>query len=73
MASTTQMNDEESETAAADAGVDLDALQARVEALRAELADADRRLRALVRQRPFVAVGVAVAAGFLIGRLLRRL
>ncbi|MDX2165780.1 MAG: hypothetical protein SF182_01905 [Deltaproteobacteria bacterium] len=51
---------------------DLDALQERLDALRDDLADADKRLRAFVRERPFVAVGAAVAAGFLFGRLLRR-
>jgi len=52
---------------------DLDALQARVDALRDEIAEADRRLRIFVRHRPFVALGAAVAAGFVIGRILRRL
>jgi ElaB/YqjD/DUF883 family membrane-anchored ribosome-binding protein len=55
-----------------DMSADLDALQARLDTLRDDFADADKRLRAFVRERPFVAVGVAVAAGFFIGRILRR-
>jgi len=38
-----------------------------------ELDDLDRRFREVVRDRPFLAVGIAVAAGFAISRLLRRL
>ncbi len=56
-----------------DASPDLDALQARLDALRDDFADADKRLRAFVRDKPLIAVGAAVAAGFLIGRILRRL
>lgn len=33
----------------------------------------DRRVRQLMRERPLLALGVAVAAGFAIGRVLRRL
>ena len=41
------------------------------EALGEMLADVDTQVRALVRERPLMAVLGAVAAGFLIGRLLR--
>ena len=33
----------------------------------------DRRLRELVRERPLLSVAAAVAAGFVLGRLLSRL
>jgi len=68
----TQSTEEEAVRPSAN-GVDLDALQAHADALRAELAEVDRRLRVLVREKPLIAVGIAVAAGFLLGRVLRRL
>jgi len=55
------------------ARAELDALQARLDALRAELHSADRRLRVAVRRHPAVALGVAVATGYLLGRALTRL
>lgn len=64
---------EEHDEATARSGPALDAVEEGIEALRAEVADADRRLRAFVRERPFVAIGLAVAAGFVVGRVLRRL
>jgi ElaB/YqjD/DUF883 family membrane-anchored ribosome-binding protein len=70
--SSTQQSEDEHENRSSN-GVDLDALQAHADALRAELADVDRRLRGLVREKPLVAVGLAMAAGFLLGRILRRL
>jgi ElaB/YqjD/DUF883 family membrane-anchored ribosome-binding protein len=66
-----RMNDQGS-AQSTDSSADLDALQARLDTLRDDFADADKRLRAFVRERPFVAVGVAVAAGFFIGRIMRR-
>lgn len=72
MATTTARINDQDGTQSRDSSADLDALQARIDALRDDFADADKRLRAFVRQRPFVAVGVAVAAGFVIGRILRR-
>jgi len=48
-------------------------LQERLDDLRRELALADRRLRVAVRERPLLAVGVAVAAGYLLGRVLKRI
>jgi ElaB/YqjD/DUF883 family membrane-anchored ribosome-binding protein len=38
----------------------------------AALQDLDRRLRPYVDAHPFVAVGIAAAAGFLLGRLVSR-
>ena len=40
--------------------------------LRSEFDRVDRELRAMVQERPVVALLSAVAAGYLIGRLLRR-
>ncbi|MGD9763136.1 MAG: hypothetical protein AB7V27_05455 [Candidatus Binatia bacterium] len=50
----------------------LHSLEPRLDALRSELADTDRRVRELVRERPFVALALAVGTGFLMGRILRR-
>ncbi len=44
-----------------------------LESAAASLEDLDRRLRPWVDAHPFVAVGIAAAAGFLIGRLVSRL
>ena len=40
--------------------------------LRSELERYDRELRAVVKERPVVALLSAVAAGYLLGRLFRR-
>ena len=42
-----------------------------IDNLRDDLTRADRRLRAVVRERPFAALGTAIAAGFLLGRAMR--
>jgi ElaB/YqjD/DUF883 family membrane-anchored ribosome-binding protein len=39
----------------------------------ASLEDLDRRLRPYIEAHPFVAVGLAAAAGFLLSRLVSRL
>jgi len=52
--------------------MDLDDLRRRIHALQDDVARADQRLRVLVRERPFYAVGLAVAAGFLLGRAFGR-
>jgi ElaB/YqjD/DUF883 family membrane-anchored ribosome-binding protein len=61
------------DTAAHDDGDELEQLSHRIEALRADLAQVDRRARALFRQRPLVAVAASLAVGFLLGRAIRRL
>ena len=43
-----------------------------IEDLKAELGQVDEQLRAFVKERPVLAVLSAVAAGFLVGRLMRR-
>jgi ElaB/YqjD/DUF883 family membrane-anchored ribosome-binding protein len=52
--------------------MDLDELRRRIHGLQDDVARADRRLRGLVRAQPFFAVGLALAAGFLVGRAFRR-
>lgn len=42
-----------------------------LDAVRAELAAADRRVRRMVREQPLTVVVVALAAGFLLGRIIR--
>lgn len=44
-----------------------------VDSAAVSLEDLDRRLRPYIKGHPFVAVGLAAAAGFLLGRLLSRL
>ena len=53
-----------------DAADEIDELLRRLEELQA---DADKRLRALARERPFLMLGAALALGFLVGRAMRRL
>jgi len=48
---------------------DLEALRRQIESLQAM---ADRQLRALTSERPLLALGAAVAIGFVFGRALRR-
>jgi ElaB/YqjD/DUF883 family membrane-anchored ribosome-binding protein len=59
----------ESEPAPRDAATEIDELRRRIKALQA---GADTRVRAGLRERPFLALGVAVAAGFILGRAIRR-
>jgi hypothetical protein len=59
-----------SEPAARDTASEIEVLRRRIEALQS---DADTRVRARLRARPFLALGVAVAAGFILGRAIRRL
>lgn len=47
-------------------------LQQRGEELKERARELDSRTRSFVMERPFVAVGGALAVGFLIARLLRR-
>jgi len=56
-----------------DDGDELEQLRHRIEALRSDLAQVDRRARALLKQRPLVAVAASLAVGFLLGRAIRRI
>lgn len=49
---------------------EIDELRRRIEALQL---DADKRLRAIVRERPVAVLSAAVALGFVLGRIMRRL
>jgi ElaB/YqjD/DUF883 family membrane-anchored ribosome-binding protein len=76
MSQSTQSNSAGAKAHAPDsdsAQAELAQLQERLDALRRELTVADRRLRIAARQNPLLAVGVAVAAGYLLGRLLKRI
>lgn len=52
--------------------MDIDDLRRRIRDLQDDVSRADQRLRVLVRERPFAAVGLAIAAGFLLGRAFGR-
>lgn len=51
-------------------GSEIEELRRRIEALQVV---ADARLRAIVSERPLLVLGAAVAAGFVLGRTMRRL
>lgn len=51
---------------------EIEQLRHRIQALQTDVAHADRRLRATVRERPFLALGMALAAGFIFGRVIGR-
>ena len=51
-------------------GSEIEELRRRIEALQV---DADKRLRAIVSERPLLVLGAAGAAGFVLGRTIRRL
>jgi ElaB/YqjD/DUF883 family membrane-anchored ribosome-binding protein len=48
-------------------------IEAGMEQARSAFDDVDEQVRSFVKERPFVAVGVAVLGGFVLGRLLSRL
>jgi len=55
-----------------DESAELEELRHRIDALRVDLVQVDKRLRAAMRERPFLALGAALAAGFLLGRAIGR-
>lgn len=55
-------------SAAASGGTMADA----ADDMRSEMQDLDRRLKVFVQDRPILALLSAVAAGYLVGRVLRR-
>ena len=57
---------------APDEWAEIEDLRRRIEALQDDIARADKRLRAVVRDRPFVAIGAAVLTGFVLGRVISR-
>ena len=48
------------------------AVKERVEQVRGQLEELDGQMRRVVQDRPMVAVGAAVLAGYVLGRLLAR-
>lgn len=48
------------------------AVKERVEQVRGQLEELDSQMRRVVQDRPMVAVGAAVLAGYVLGRLLAR-
>lgn len=48
------------------------AVKERVEQVRGQLEELDGQMRRMVQDRPMVAVGAAVVAGYVLGRLLAR-
>jgi ElaB/YqjD/DUF883 family membrane-anchored ribosome-binding protein len=56
-----------------DAGNETEDIARGVDSAASSLGDLDRRLRPYIQAYPFVAVGLAAAAGFLLSRLLSRL
>jgi ElaB/YqjD/DUF883 family membrane-anchored ribosome-binding protein len=61
-----------SEHDAQDDSLEIEELRQRIQSLQDDFAQADKRLRAVVRERPFLALGAAIAAGFLLGRIIGR-
>jgi hypothetical protein len=51
---------------------EIESLRHRIQELQSEVEYADKRLRALVRDKPLVALIGAVAAGFFLGRIISR-
>lgn len=52
--------------------LDRPAVKERVEQVRGQLEELDGQMRRMVQDRPMVAVGAAVVAGYVLGRLLAR-
>jgi hypothetical protein len=44
-----------------------------IEQLRSDLGDVDREVRNFVRENPLLALGIAIAAGYVVGRVLAKL
>ena len=58
--------------AARDDQAELDELHRRIRALGTDLSQADERLRAVVQERPVLAIAAAIAVGFVVGRVVGR-
>jgi len=56
-----------------DDSAEIEELRRRIETLRVDLAQADRRVRILLRQRPGLAIATALLGGFVLGRIIRRI
>ena len=51
---------------------ELEELRRRISALQDDVAEADKRIRAALRERPFIALGGAILVGFVLGRAIGR-
>jgi ElaB/YqjD/DUF883 family membrane-anchored ribosome-binding protein len=51
---------------------ELEELRQRISALQDDVSQADKRIRAALRERPFIALGGAVLIGFVLGRIIGR-
>ena len=56
---------------APDEAAEIEELRRRIQALGSDLQRVNGRLHTLLRQRPFVALGAALAAGYVLGRVGR--
>lgn len=65
------MADNESAVHSADEAAEIEELRRRIQALGSDVQRVNSRLHALLRQRPLVALGAALAAGYLLGRVGR--
>jgi len=65
------MTDSESAVHAPDDAAEIEELRRRIRALGSDLQRVHSRLYTLLRERPFVALGAALAAGYLLGRVGR--
>jgi ElaB/YqjD/DUF883 family membrane-anchored ribosome-binding protein len=52
--------------------LDAPELKEQIDRAKAHLEDLDTRFRRIVEDKPLVAVGAALAVGYVLGRLLRR-
>jgi len=65
------MADNESAEQGPDEAAEIEELHRRIQALGSEVQRVNNRLHTLLRQRPLVALGAALAAGYLLGRVGR--
>jgi ElaB/YqjD/DUF883 family membrane-anchored ribosome-binding protein len=68
----TKTGSDSSPSGSADEADELAALRERIKGLQDEVAEADKRLRTLLHERPFASLAAAVVAGFVLGRIIGR-
>jgi ElaB/YqjD/DUF883 family membrane-anchored ribosome-binding protein len=72
MSETNRAGDPTADSADGNEPDDLAALRERIVGLQDEMAETDKQLRALVRDRPLAALVAAALAGFVLGRIIGR-